>query len=263
MCSVEKIKPSERAEGKIGGMSGQKLGHACVSHHRRSKEAIHRRPGKCDRCGGTRISDVRTTAKQVIDMEQMPKTTVVIPVCHECVCSDCDVVTAPKQPGIKGTSLGPNLLAFLISVWGKAVSAGNATALLNYTFWAGLCKTAIKHALVVASCKLQHTADGIHTSLSKSGHVTMDKTSIRIGGKRRYMWACIGNETVVIKVDILGAAEIDCHFPYYDKPITCDGYSVYNVFHTRQRYWTHVLQEAEFIKYFKRNHTTIILHRNL
>ena len=76
----------------------------------------------------------------------MPTAMVVTHVCHECVCSDCDAVTAPKPPGIKGTSLGPNLLAFLTSVWGKAVSTGNAATLLNDTFGAGMCKTAVKHA---------------------------------------------------------------------------------------------------------------------
>ena len=137
--SAERSKLSERAEGKTGGMPGRKPGHAGVSH-RRSNEAIHHRLGRCGRCGGINISDARTTAKQVIDIERMPKAVTVTHVCHECVCSDCDVVTSPKQPGIKGTSLGPNLLAFLTGVWGKAVSAGNATALLNDTFGTGRAK---------------------------------------------------------------------------------------------------------------------------
>ena len=111
-------------------------------------------------------------------------------------------------------------MAFLTSVWGKAVSAGNATTLLNDTFGTGLCKTAVKHALVAASCRLQHTADEMHASISESRYLKMDETPIRIGGRRRYVWACIGDEAVVIKVGTRGAAEIDCHFPYHDKPIT-------------------------------------------
>ena len=149
--SAKKTKSSEQIEDKAAGAPGRKPGHTGVSHHRRSKEAVHHRPSKCDRRGGTGLSDVRTAAKQVIGIPEMPKAAVVTYVSHQCVCSDCEAVTVPKSPGIKGTSLGPNLLAFLTSVWGKAVSVGNATTLLNDTFGTGLCKTAVTHALVAAS----------------------------------------------------------------------------------------------------------------
>ena len=172
--SAERSKPSERTEGKTGGTPGRKPGHAGVSHHRRSRKAIHHRPGRCGRCGGTNVSDARVTTKQILDIGQMPKAVTTTHVCHECVCSDCDAVTAPKPLGIKGTSLGPNLLAFLTGVWGKAVSAGNATALLNDTFGTGLCKTAVKHALVAAAGRLQKTADEVNASISESRYLKMD-----------------------------------------------------------------------------------------
>ena len=257
-------KPSEQAEDKSVWIPGRKPGHASVSHHRRSKEAVHHRPDKCNKCGGASISDVRITTKQIIDIPQMPEATVVTHVCHKCVCSDCKTVTVPKPPRIKGASLGPNLLAFLTSVWGKAVSVGNATTLLNDTFVAGLCKTAVTHALVAASGRLQKTADEINGSLSESQYLKMDETPIRFNGKRQYVWACIGDEGVAVTVGTRSAAEIDCHFPYYDKPITCDGYPAYNVFHTRQRCWAHILRESEFIMYDKKtNPTAAMLHHKL
>ena len=231
--SAKGAKSSEQAEGKTAGIPGRKSGHIGVSHHRRSKETVHRRPDKCSKCGGTSLSDVRTTAKQVIDIPEMPKAAVVTHVCHQCVCSDCEAIIVPKSPGIKGTSLGPNLLAFLTSVWGKAVSVGNTTTLLNDTFGAGLCKTAVTHALVAASGRLQKTADEINASLSESRYLKMDETPIRFNRKRQYVWACIGDEGVAVTVGTRSTAEIDCHFPYYDKPITCDGYAAYNVFHVR------------------------------
>ena len=105
--------------------------HTGVSHNRRSGEAVRRRPSGC---GDANLSDVRTTAKQIIDISEMPRAAVVTHVCHLRVCSDCDAVTVPKPPGISGTSMRPHLLAFLTSVRGKAVSVGNATALLTDTF---------------------------------------------------------------------------------------------------------------------------------
>ena len=182
--SARGAEPSEQAEGKTAGIPGRKPGHTGVSHRRRSKEAVHRRPDRCGRCEGASISDVHTTAKQVIDIQEMPKATVVTHVFHQRVCSDCETVTIPKLPGIRGTSLGPNLLAFLTSVWCKAVSVGNATTLLNDTFGAGLCKTAVTHALVAASGRLQKTAGEINVSISKSQYIKMDETPIRFNGKR-------------------------------------------------------------------------------
>ena len=172
--SAKRAKPSEPAEGKTAGIPGRKPDYTGVSHHRRSKEAVHHRPDKCSKCGGASISDVRTTAKQVIDIPEMPEATVVTHVSHQCVCSDCETVTIPKLPGIRGTSLGSNLLAFLTSVWGKAVSVGNATTLLNDTFGTGLRKTVVTHALVAVSGRLQETAGKINESLSESRYIKMD-----------------------------------------------------------------------------------------
>ena len=88
----------------------------------------------------------------------MPKATVVTHVSHQCVCSDCEAVTVPKSPGIKGTSLGPNLLAFLTSVWGKAVSVGNVTTLLNDTFGTGPVQD--RRNACTGSCVRQVAKDG-------------------------------------------------------------------------------------------------------
>ena len=151
-----------------------------------------------------------------------------------------------------------------MSVWGKAVSVDNATTLLNDTFGAGLCKTAVTHALVAASGRLQKTASEINVSLSESRYIKMDETPIRFNGKRQYVWACIGDEGVVVTVGTCSAVEIDCHFPYYNKPITCDGYPAHNVFHTKQRCWTHILRESEFTMYDKKTNLAVaMLHHKL
>ena len=80
------------------------------------------------------------------------------------------------------------------------------------------------HALVATSDRLQNTADEINASISESLYLKMDETPIRFNGKQQYVWACIGDEGVAVTVGTRSTAEIDCHFPYYDKPITCDGY---------------------------------------
>ena len=80
----------------------------------------------------------------------------------------------------------------------------------------------------------------------------MDETPVRFNAKRQYVWACIGDMGVAVTVGIRSAAEINCYFPYYDKPITCDRYPAYIVCHIRQRCRAHILRESEFIMYDKR-----------
>ena len=92
----------------------------------------------------------------------------------------------------------------------------------------------------------------------------MDETPVRFNAKRQYAWACIGDVGVAVTVGIRSAAEINCYFPYYDKPITCDRYLAYIVCHIRQRCRAHILRESEFIMYDKKaNPTAVMLHHRL
>ena len=68
---------------------------------------------------------------------------------------------------------------------------GDATTLLSDTFGAGLCKTAVTHALAAAPDRLQKTADEINAPLSESRCLKMGKTSVRFDGRRQYVWVCI------------------------------------------------------------------------
>ena len=57
----------------------------------------------------------------------------------------------------------------------QAVSAYNGT---------DLYRTAVNHALTIASDKLQKTAEKINTPLSESRYLKMDETSMSFNGKR-------------------------------------------------------------------------------
>lgn len=92
----------------------------------------------------------------------------------------------------------------------------------------------------------------------------MDEMHIRFNGRRQYVWAYIGDEGVAVTVSICSVAEIYYHFPYYNKPIICDGYAAYNVFYIMQRCWGHIFREAEFIMYDKKtNLTAAMLYHKL
>ena len=51
-----------------------------------------------------------------------------------------------------------------------------------------------------------------------------------------YVWTCISDDAVFYHADkSRAAAVLDLHFPYWDIPITVDGYAAYNHFKIIQR----------------------------
>ena len=51
-----------------------------------------------------------------------------------------------------------------------------------------------------------------------------------------YVWTCISNDAVFYHADKSRAGTVlDLYFPYWDIPITVDGYAAYNRFKTIQR----------------------------
>ena len=51
--------------------------------------------------------------------------------------------------------------------------------------------------------------------------------------------------TVVKVAGSHGMVVLETYFPYYDRPVTADGYAAYKIFTILQRCWSHILREFE------------------
>ena len=66
--------------------------------------------------------------------------------------------------------------------------------------------------------------------------------------KSGYAWVFIGEFGITITAGrSRGQAVVDLHCTYFDIPIVTDGYVSYNKFVVRQRYWAHLLRDADLL----------------
>ena len=232
---------------------GRRPGHRGVSHGRRSQSTIHHVPGECRGCGSGRLGAGRIAdMRQVTDVPPAPKAATVSHVAHDGVCGRCGRVTeAPSLYGdgvgvaVRGTSLGPVLVSRAVQMWEKHVSASGITDILNDAFGIELGRAAVQGALAAAGRALQAERDGIAGSLGGAPNLKADETTYGFLHGGGYVWTVIGGDSVVVHASPSRAGVVmDRIAPYRDKPLTCDGYSGYNEYATRQRCWAHILRES-------------------
>ena len=234
--------------------SGRKPGHEGVSHARKSEKTNHYCPEDCPKCGSTRIKrgDMKDM-RVVLETPPPPKASLQTHVAHEGTCGGCGhVIPAPSlyEDGlgvaVRGTSFGPNLAAYAVRLWTLNMSDSGATEMINDLFGTGLCRTAIQKARIAVGKALQGEYDRIKAALAHASLLKADETTYVVMGVDGYVWVVIGGDVILIEARTTRAALVmDDLAPYYDTPITCDGYAGYNMFKIIQRCWAHLLREAE------------------
>ncbi len=225
---------------------GRKKGHVGVSHNRRSVRTVRNAAENCENCGSKMISKTGESTKQITDLPQIPQAETVTHIIDQYECGECgDKGEADAPESTEGTSLGPNILSIITSMWDNGATI---TAIKEHMdiFEFDMSRGAIQTALKAVSNRLEPTADGIRQSLKESTRLKADETTYVLYNKRGYVWAFIGDDGVLIVVaGTRGQAVIDEFCPYTDIPITVDGYSAYNIFLILQRCWAHILRDAE------------------
>ena len=234
---------------------GRKAGHAGISHSRKSSRTVHYVPDRCGRCGSRDVAAGRIACmKQVTDIPSLPRAETVSHAAHDGMCASCgNTTSAPSLYGdglgkaVRGTSVGPVLLSEMTQMWHHNMSTGGITEMINDSFGTGLSRAAVQGALAAAGAALQGAADGISADLGDSRYLKADETPYPMAGSSSgHMWVVVGDRSVLIHAapSRSGLVMLDIA-PYCDKPLTCDGYSGYSEFGTKQRCWAHILREAE------------------
>ena len=224
--------------------AGAKIGHVGVSNTRKSDYTKIHKPKKCAKCGSKDITDTKILTKMTIDIPHIPKTEYTNNIIHQCICK-CGYITTP-QVGIDGTSIGKNLMTVILSLQKQNNSLNSIKEIVNLTD-ASLCKKTIQNALFAVGKTLESDVELWMKNINKSKYLKFDETTYTMYNKQGYVWTCISDNEVFYHADkSRAAAVLDLHFPYWDIPITVDGYAAYNRFKTIQRCWSHILRDAEF-----------------
>ncbi|MDA7973443.1 MAG: IS66 family transposase [Nitrosopumilus sp.] len=238
-----------RGKKRPAGKRGGRKGHRGASKTRKADKTVHHRVEKCGGCGGTDLEDDGSHTKIVEDVPEIVKAEVTAHVVHGARCNGCGARTRAAEPGIAGTSLGPNALLICAASWEAPGSLRSVAELLKI-FGIDITKSAVNSAIAAIAGRMEPEAEVERENVRKSGTVLGDETPNRVNGKRGHTWIFLGDggSVMLVPATSRAAAVIMDSIPDQDRIVVCDGYQGYNVFRTRQRCWSHILREAEYLK---------------
>ena len=90
---------------------GRHKGHKGVSASRKADYTMRHTPDRRGSCGGSNLKTVKTVPTMKMNVPPPPKATTTCHITETCECLDCGKTTEAKSGMVRGTSLGPNLLA--------------------------------------------------------------------------------------------------------------------------------------------------------
>ena len=234
---------------------GHPLGTPSDSHHNKSEEVVHCRPGdECDGCGGTDVVIEQDTVKQVTRLVSKPVIKIITYVSYirRCKCGRVHS-TRSEIPSIEGTSFDYELVDVTVHLWDKYMSEDKVRESLDDLYGIRVTKSTVKQTLKAASKKLEAEQEKIVDDIkNKAVALNADETTYWMPFSLGYVWLVVGRDArgrivgvYIIPEETRAGTVIDDHFPLYDKLITVDGYAAYGSrFKKLQRCWSHILREA-------------------
>ena len=206
----------ERLKNNPAGRRGCAKGCTNSAVSRRATRTVRHRPEKCGFCGGKKLTVVRITSKNVMDIPFIPKMEVANHIVDECKCDECGNVTVPQTGLLKGTPLGPNLLKILTGMWESKVACQDIANMFSGLFGIeGCAKSTIQHGWDSVADRMEPEAGAIKGEMRfKDTPVNIDETLYSIRGKAGQAWMATDKDAAVVEMTgSRGAAVLKEHFP--------------------------------------------------
>jgi len=238
---------------------GRAKGHKGEMTNKKADQKVRHVPEECEKCGSKDVEDAGVDhVKLVLDIPEIVKAILTAHLLCKATCNKCGHDThSDVEPGVKGTSLGPNLLA-LISGMFHSNSSGSQIAEQLKAFGAETTKTSVQHGLKALSKKLKPIQDEIKANARKATSVNRDETPFKCGDKKGQAWIAATNGEAAMNAVLIELAESRAkkvlieQFGDLDIPTTADGYPGYNLCLILQRCWAHILRDALYLLYDSR-----------
>ncbi len=245
---------------------GQKENHVGVSQTDKSAGTVPYIDSACPGCHGIDITYNKSYQCRIRDVP-LPKTEINTHVGYKHTCNGCGYEwdTSKKIPKIKGTEMSINMLVHHgISLFNN-MSQGMIQKQLEF-FDYRPSKATINNATFALVNAIEDDVSGIWKAAESSENVKFDETPHKVPGKRGYVWTCVTDDAVLVRVtDTRGSRVLDEYFkPFKNKCKTVDGYCGYETDDDTQRCWSHILIDSKHaMKTALYCHETTILHERL
>ena len=234
---------------------GRKPGHKGVSHKRKPTEFVKHCPKKCDKCNSTNMKKPeKLFSKTVTEIPKKPKPVTTEHTAYKRECADCGHVSIEddRDWNVQGTEFGPNITGMITSMHMAPASIQATATLCSEILDMDVSEAGVLQCLRACTKAIKPSVKGIKQAIKDSDYLHIDETAMPYNGRTARIWVIVGKnkDGSTTGVHTLAAPSrarvvVDTNFPYYDKPVTVDGYGVYVVFKIRQWCWAHILREAK------------------
>ena len=193
--------------------AGRKVGAAHGRHEHRQPPAPERvdrvvvvgLPGCCPGCGGE-LALERVAAQHVEELPE-PRPLLIRYDVHIGRCRSCGRRVQPRHPeqtsdalGAAGCQLGPRAVA--VASWlskSLGISAAKTARLLGQ-LGVGITAGGVVQAVARAARRAQPTYQTLIEGVRASPQVAPDETGWRVGGRRAWLWAFVGEQVTVYRI---------------------------------------------------------------
>ncbi len=233
---------------------GRRQGHEGVSHARKPTLFVKHYPKKCGKCGSTNMKKPKKIfSKLVTDTPKRPEPVTTQHTAYRRKCADCGnmCIEDDRSWNVPGTEFGPNITGMMAAIRVAPASIQATATLCSEILGIEVSEAGVLQCLRAGANAIKPGVESIRQAIRDSDYLHIDETAMPYNGRTARIWVVVGRnrDGTVAGVHTLaapsrGRAVVDMNFPYYDKPVTVDGYGVYAAFKTRQWCWAHILREA-------------------
>ena len=228
---------------------GPPAGHAGASHGNKAERTVTLRVRKCKGCRRGRLSGLPPRVKMVYDFaaDGAMRVECVAYVIERAACRKCGKISAADPPTIPGTSFGPRMLGFIEEYYAKRSTDQTISYYFDALYGFKISPNAVWNARKALRNLLMPTYRKILERISEASFVQFDESSLKMNGKKGYVWlVTTGDATYLVAAPSRAAIILDKYFSrLLGMPVVVDGYTVYNAFPIKQRCWVHILRKAE------------------
>ena len=228
---------------------GPPVGNAGASHGNKAERTVTLHVRKCERCGHGCISGLPSKVKMVYDFaaDGTMRVECVAYVIERAACKKCGEISSATPPTIPGTSLGPRALGFVEEYYAKRSTDQTISYYFDALYGFKISPNAVWNARKALRSLLMPTYRDILDCISEAPFVQFDESSLKMNGRKGYVWlVTTGDATYLVAAPSRAAIILDRYFSrLLDIPVVVDWYTVYNAFPIKQRCGVHILRKAE------------------
>ena len=211
------------------------MGHKGASQTRKSDKTVIVQTKNCTNCGSIDIAQIGYTYKSVTDIPKTVAETIIYK-SENYSCKNCHHKFKPNDPGVLGTELGPNLIAFIHNLYVKRIALRNIAETINNTFNLSLCHKTVENAIEIAANTVEPKTKEILKEIGAAPVIHADETRMHIGCKTGWAWIVVAAMAAYYQIAwSRSTAVMDGIIPDLDRTIICDGYAVYKQYDAMQR----------------------------